>query len=127
MKLVVDDGRHLLHCSRRSYDLVCTDVITPWNERAAFLYTAEHFDEVRGHLTPGGIYLLWLPLYQLTAEEFRIIAGTMARVFPRVTAWQFGASSASPVIGLAGSEGPIDLAASNATCRRCRRPTSRTW
>ncbi len=109
VKLVVDDGRHLLRASRRAYDLICTDVITPWNERAAFLYTAEHFTEVRGHLTAGGIYLLWLPLYQLTREEFQIIAGTMAEIFPRVTAWQLGASSGSPVIGLAGSDGPIDL------------------
>ena len=39
-------------------------------------------------LAPGGIYCQWLPLYQLTREEFDVIARTFLAVFPHVTLWR---------------------------------------
>lgn len=53
---------------------------------------------------PGGIFCLWLPMYQLTEEEFLVIAKSMATTFPRVTLWQLGSVIDNSVVALAGSE-----------------------
>jgi spermidine synthase len=108
VRLVTDDGRNFMRRHRGTFDLVVTDIVTPWNEGSAWLYTADHFREVERRLAPGGIFCLWLPLYQLTAGEFGIIAATLGDVFPRITLWQLGSSVRAPVVGLVASREPLD-------------------
>jgi spermidine synthase len=54
-------------------------------------------------LTDGGLYCQWLPLYQLTREEFEIIARTFVAAFPHVTLWRSDFYPNRPVLGLVGA------------------------
>ena len=73
---IVDDGRAFLRTSNQKYDLIVmaqTDSLTllstTGNVRLeSFLFTKEAFDDIRAHLTPNGIVVLynlywgaWLP------------------------------------------------------------------
>lgn len=110
VRLILADGRRHLAADPERHDIICCDVITPWNEGAALLYSLEHFRMVRRRLAPGGIAVVWLPLYQLAREEFLVIARTMTEAFPTVTLWQLGSGSDYPVVALVGADA-IDVGA----------------
>ncbi len=102
-EIVIDDGRHYLACTAERFDLINADLFNPCRSGAGSLYTVEHFRTVRRRLTPGGLFVQWLPLYQLTREEFGIIARSMLEVFPQVTLWRNGfAAPGEEIVGLVG-------------------------
>ena len=104
----VADGRQFLQMSRDRYDIVVSDLFTPWNEGAVYLYTRDHFDAVRAHLAPQGVFVLWLPMYQLAQPDFLAIARTFASVFERSTLWQLEISTDVSVLGLVAGA-PFDV------------------
>jgi spermidine synthase len=109
--IVVNDGRSQLAAVRESYDLILGDLFVPWEAGAGSLYTREHFTVARDRLTPHGIFVQWLPLYQMSKPEFMTIARTMLAVFPEVVLWRNDFSSSWPVVALAGANrlSPMDL------------------
>ncbi|HEY5998193.1 MAG TPA: hypothetical protein VI078_02710 [bacterium] len=123
VRLVVADGRRFLDANPDRYDIIASDVVTPWNEGASLLYSREHFRAVGRRLARGGVAVVWLPLYQLTREEFLVIARTMAEEFAAVTLWELGAGIERPVVALVGAE-RIDVGAIAAGLLR-RPPSAR--
>lgn len=109
LKLVLDDGRHFLRYTRERFDLVVSDLFVPWHEGTSALYTRDHFSSVCKALAPGGLFALWLPLYELTLEEFAVIARTFTDVFPRATLWQNAFTPRGPAVVLAGGLSPLDM------------------
>ena len=63
-RLVVEDGRNHLRAAPERYDVVVADLFVPWRPGVGSLYTREHFQAVRDHLTAHGVFCQWLPLYQ---------------------------------------------------------------
>ena len=86
--VVTDDGRHFLAATRECFDIINADLFVVYNKGAGDLYTLEHFRSAAKRLKPGGIFVQWIPLYQLTQPEFHIIARTMVEAFPQVTVWR---------------------------------------
>jgi len=86
--VVTDDGRHYLAATKEQFDIIDADLFVIYNKGAGDLYTLEHFQSAARRLKPGGIFVQWIPLYQLTQPEFNIIAKTMLAVFPQVTVWR---------------------------------------
>jgi spermidine synthase len=108
--IVVNDGRNHLLGSQDTYDVIVSDLFVPWHAGTGSLYTIEHFRLVRSRLRPGGLFAQWLPLYQLSKQEFLIIARTMVEAFPQVTLWRGGLFSQRPIVALVGSEeSPLDF------------------
>jgi spermidine synthase len=104
----VADGRQYLRMSRDRFDIVVSDLFTPWYEGAVYLYTRDHFEAVRDHLGPGGVFVLWLPMYQLAEPDFLAIAKTFGSVFDRSTLWQLEISTDVSVMGLVAGA-PFDV------------------
>jgi spermidine synthase len=113
-RLVIDDGRRYLAGTRQRFDVVVSDLFIPWHASAGSLYTREMYTAVERRLEPGGLFCQWLPLYQLTREEFDVIARTFLSTFPYVSVWRNDFYPDRPVIGLVGSSDPpaIDLESS---------------
>jgi len=86
--VIVDDGRHYLLGTREKFDIIDSDLFVVYRKGAGSLYTLEHFQNASRHLKPGGIFVQWIPLYQLTKPEFYIIAKTILEAFPQVTVWR---------------------------------------
>jgi spermidine synthase len=100
--VVAEDGRNYLQGTREKYDVIVADLFFPWRRGVGFLYTQEHFQSVRSHLKEGGLFAQWLPLYQLSQDEFFIIARTMLEVFDQVTLWRGDFLTSRPIAALMG-------------------------
>jgi len=98
----VGDGRRLLRAEPATYDVIVSDLFIPWQAGAGSLYTREHFATVRERLAPGGLFALWLPLYQLSREATLVIARTMLDVFPQVTVWRGDFLPGRSIVALVG-------------------------
>ena len=84
----IEDGRHLLRASGERFDMINSDLFLPYRRGAGSLYSLEHFRVAASRLNEGGVFVQWLPLYQLTEYEFGVIARTMLAVFGEVTVWR---------------------------------------
>ena len=83
----IDDGRSFLLRSRRRYDSIIVDAAPPlYSSGAVNLYTREFLESARGHLTPEGVFTLWLPLGSFEADYWGILRAA-ADVFPHVAVW----------------------------------------
>lgn len=100
VRIVAEDGRNLLLASDQQYDVIVADLFRPWGAGIGDLYTREHFAAVRARLRPGGIFAQWLPLYQMSRQEFGIIVRTLTEVFPQVTLWRGNFVPQRPIVVL---------------------------
>ena len=96
------DGRWLLRARDDRYDVILGDLFTPWKAGVGDLYSYEHITSARERLAPGGIFVQWLPLYQMTMNEYGTVARTMLEVFPRVTVWRGDFFAGRNIIALVG-------------------------
>jgi spermidine synthase len=109
--VIVEDGRNFLAGTRERFDVIVADIFLTYRAGVGSLYTKEHFEAIRGRLEPGGLFALWLTMFDLTEEEFGIITRAMLEVFPQVTLWRRSISPRFPVYALIAEqkEGPLDL------------------
>jgi spermidine synthase len=75
--LTVADGRHALALDPGTYDIIEADAILPKTALSGLLNSQEFFQQVRGKLSSGGIYVQWAPTPR-SIDTFR-------SVFPYVT------------------------------------------
>jgi spermidine synthase len=106
VRLVLDDGRRYLAASRERFDVIVSDLFIPWHASAGNLYAREMYDTVARRLAPGGVFCQWLPLYQLTREEFDTIVHTFLTVFPQASLWRGDFYPDRPIVGLIGQLTP---------------------
>lgn len=113
VRVLAEDGRSYLAGTSERYDVIVGDLFTPWHAGTGSLYTLEHFRTVRARLRPGGLFAQWLPLYQLSEQEFLVIAQTLRAVFPQVTVWRGDFSAERPIVALVAraDDAPLDHAA----------------
>ncbi len=103
VEVLAEDGRTWLAASRENFDVIIADIFLSFKSDAGSLYTLEHFQTVRERLNEGGIFVQWLPFFDMSEYEFQIVARTMTEVFPQVTLWRRSLSPRFPVYALIGS------------------------
>ncbi len=101
-RVVIGDGRNHLLASRERYSMVNADLFLPYRRGTGNLYSREHFQIVRERLEPGGVFVQWLPLYQMTEREFGVIAKTMLAVFPQVSLWRGNFQPGAEIAAIVG-------------------------
>ena len=82
VRVVIDDGRHHLLSTPVIYDAITSDPLDPWVRGAASLYTREFFELVKSRLRPGGVFTLFVQLYQTDAAAVRSQLATFFAAFP---------------------------------------------
>jgi len=82
VRVVIDDGRHHLLSTSRTYDAITSDPLDPWVRGAATLYTREFFELVKSRLRPGGVFTLFVQLYQTNDAAVKSQLATFFEVFP---------------------------------------------
>jgi spermidine synthase len=78
----IDDGRHWLLTTDRTFDVITSDPLDPWIKGAATLFTEEFFQTMRRHLNPGGVVTQFVQLYGSNSEAVKSEIGTFVKVFP---------------------------------------------
>ncbi len=101
-KVLIEDGRNHLLANREKYSMINADLFLPYRRGTGNLYSQDHFTIVRERLKPGGVFVQWLPLFQMTEQEFGIIANTMISVFPQVSLWRGNFQPGAEIAALVG-------------------------
>lgn len=101
-RVLIGDGRNQLLARPDQYAMINADLFLPYRRGTGNLYSREHFQIVRERLTPGGVFVQWLPLYQMTEREFGVIARTMLDVFPQVSLWRGNFQPGAEIAALVG-------------------------
>jgi spermidine synthase len=102
VNIVEEDGRNYLRGTNEHFDVIISDLFIPWKAGVGSLYSLEHYQTIRKRLDEQGLFMQWLPSYQMTKTEFNVIINTMLQIFPQVTVWRGDFSTLKPIIGLMG-------------------------
>lgn len=103
----IADAARVARSPGAPFDLVVADLFHPWQAGVSSLYSLEHFEHVRDRLASDGLFVQWLPLYQLMNADFRCITRTFLRVYPHAEAWLGNFGSTTPIVALVGSRSPL--------------------
>ncbi len=87
-EILIEDGRHHLMASDERFDMINADLFLPYRRGAGSLYSLDHYEVVASRLNEGGVFVQWLPMFQITEYEFGVIVNTMLQVFDEVTLWR---------------------------------------
>ncbi|MEM9782968.1 MAG: fused MFS/spermidine synthase [Pseudomonadota bacterium] len=112
-RVLARDGRNELRGRAARYDAIIADLFVPWRAGVGNLYSLDHYRAARTRLAPDGVYVQWIPLYQVTNVEFWTIVRTFLEVFPHVQVWRGDFYGDKPILALVGAEAhqPLDPAA----------------
>ena len=111
VEIVIEDGRQYLMASGETFDMINADLFLPYRRGAGSLYSREHFRNVRKSLNEGGVFVQWLPMFQITEFEFGVITRTMLDVFDQVTMWRNNFKPGQEAVALIGHTGESPLPA----------------
>ena len=86
-RIVYDDARHYMMTSPEKYDIIASDPLDVFVKGTAALYTEEYFEAVKRHLNPGGMFTLYVPLYESDLRTVKSELATFFAAFPYSTIW----------------------------------------
>lgn len=109
--LIADDGRRFLVRSGDSYDVIVGDLYLPRNPGVGMLYSVEHFRAVKRRLSEDGVFVAWLPLFQLGPRNMASIIRSFLQVFPQAEGWVAHWRPSRAILGLVGrrSSQPLQI------------------
>jgi len=115
-KIIIDDGRNYLLKSKEKYDIIIPEPSDPWQSFSSALFSKEFFELASEHLNEDGLYVQWVPIYQMSIKDFKNFYKTFNSVFPNVVAFvNIKAEEETPIkfntseIILIGSKNEIDF------------------
>ena len=86
-RVVFDDARHYLLTTRDKYDIIASDPLDVFAKGTAAIYSLEYFESVKRHLNPGGLFTLYVPLYESDVRTVKSELATFFEAFPHSTIW----------------------------------------
>jgi spermidine synthase len=86
-RIVYDDARHYMMTSPEKFDIIASDPLDVFVKGTAALYTKEYFEAVKRHLNPGGMFTLYVPLYESDHRTVKTELATFFEAFPNATIW----------------------------------------
>lgn len=88
IKFIPQDARNYLFLNQKKYDIISSEPSYPTESEVSHLFTKEFFQLVKSRLSPGGIFVQWLPYYILSQENVDMMVKTLGTVFPEIYVWQ---------------------------------------
>jgi spermidine synthase len=85
--IVFDDARHYLLTTTEKFDVIASDPLDVFIKGTAALYSKEYFDSIKSHLNPGGMFTLYVPLYETDEPTIKSELATFFEAFPNGTIW----------------------------------------
>lgn len=110
VRLIPGDGRRYLRTSDERYDLIIGDLYLPRNPGVGAMYSREHFQAARSSLTSGGVFVAWVPLFQMDRTAVSSVVAAFTDVFTNAVGIIGHAHSTHPVLGLVGVRGDRKIA-----------------
>ncbi|MDQ7821375.1 MAG: fused MFS/spermidine synthase [Candidatus Eremiobacteraeota bacterium] len=105
LKMLPNDGRNALLCSKKLYDIIISEPSNPWISGVSSLFTREFYQVCRSRLKKEGIICIWVHIYSMEPSNVKMILRTFFSVFPEGSLW-FGAAGDLLIMG---SPSPISM------------------
>jgi spermidine synthase len=105
LHVLVNDARGALMLTDLRYGAIVSQPSHPWTAGASHLYTRDFFEQVRGRLAPGGVFVQWMGLQFVDESLLRSLIATLLDVYPHVRLYQADPGS---ILFVSSSE-PLDL------------------
>jgi spermidine synthase len=86
-RIVYDDARHYVLTTPEKFDIIASDPLDVFVKGTAALYSKEYFEVVKRHLNRGGMFTLYVPLYESDVRTVKSELATFMEVFPYGTVW----------------------------------------
>jgi len=92
LNITIEDARNYLLRSDKKYDIITADATHPTNSSSWAMFTQEFYKLARSHLSPDGVMVQWLPIHDISKEDYISIIKTFQSVFPHTTLWYVGST-----------------------------------
>ena len=107
VNLIIADARNYLLTTDEKYDVIISEPSDPWISGACSnLFTKEFFELSTKHLNEEGIFLQWVPIYDVSVSDFRTLLNTFSKVYDHSMLWT--ATDGGDML-FAGSKSPIEM------------------
>lgn len=106
-RIIIDDARNWLFRNDEKFDIITTEPSDLYINRNS-LFTKEFFSLVNSRLTENGIIAQWVPLFEMTTNDFYIFYNTFHSVFPYVYFYQMEPIDKGQIIFI-GSQKPLQI------------------
>lgn len=119
--IVIEDGRTYLASVDSRFDVIVGDLYRPFGAGEGRLFSVEHFRAARTALRQGGLFCQWLPMHQLTRQQFDVVLKSFLSVFPEAHLVRGNLKANYSMLGLVGlRNGSIDWDEIDDRARRLR-------
>ncbi len=108
-RIVYDDARHYLMTTNDMYDIIASDPLDVFVKGTAALYSLEYYESVKRHLNPGGIFTLYVPLYETDELTFKSELATFFKAFPEGSVWSNTRDGLGYDMVFMGQAGPLHI------------------
>lgn len=89
----------------RAYDVIVANPTPPSLPRSQQLFTQKFYADIKARLSPGGVFVQWLPLFQLDEANLKTIIRNFTKAFPDAQGFNGIHNGELPVFGLAARNG----------------------
>src|SRR3989338_2949923 len=79
--LIIDDGRNYLLKNKEKYDLIISEPTSTWQSFSTQLYSQEFLEIVESRLSDDGVFVNWVPIYSMSADDFKSFYRTFNSIF----------------------------------------------
>jgi spermidine synthase len=108
-EVIIEDGRRFIESKDDMYDVMIVTLLQPDQAGTASLYSKDFFAQALKKLRPDGLFCLWLPSFQMDAEIAGVVIKTFLDSFPQTLMIRGNLSPVETVVGLIGSNSPLNL------------------
>ena len=108
-RIVYDDARHYLMTTKDKFDIIASDPLDVFVKGTAALYSLEYYESVKRHLNPGGIFTLYVPLYETDELTFKSELATFFKAFPEGSVWSNTRDNLGYDMVFMGQVGPLHI------------------
>ena len=106
--LFIDDARNWLLRNEAEFDIIMGQPQDPY-ENYGNLYTQEYFELLKSRLTDEGIVSQWVPLFEMSLNDWNIFYNTFHSVFPYVYIFQSNDGDNPQTLAMLGSQKPLEI------------------
>jgi spermidine synthase len=108
-RIVYDDARHYVLTTPEKFDIIASDPLDVFAKGTAALYSVEYFEAVKKHLNPGGLFTLYVPLYESDLRTVKSELATFFEAFPHATVWANTVDGRGYDMVFLGQVGPLKI------------------
>jgi spermidine synthase len=105
--LIIDDARIWLLRNDKKFDIITGQPQDPFENHGS-LFTKEYFELLKNRLTDRGVVAQWVPIFEMTLEDWYIFYNTFHSVFPNVYIYKISVTGLDELI-LIGSQNPLEI------------------